>query len=318
MVSNEESDGFKFAVTLLAAFGTIVSAAYIYFQNNAVSIKYFGSFAALFSPILMLVSFLLLYVFIKGASMELQENPELKKITDRFAAFIYSVAFLMFLLLFPIIVVTVFLLIIGIERTSFMSTILYILGVIFSIIFGWPNIVYIREYIIESFKKFIQLNKMKEIEGLRTLFGCVIAVVILFMSVIFWLPFLSMTLDSPLLQGDVKINMDNTYYKNGTPIPVSIDVTGRNPGLLIYLYNASSEIDNITLIAADNSNIMKSGKNSTLVGNAFDSGKYYVFINTSDPNMTEGYYKLVYSRIDTGLGGYKYGKSFYLSNDSGR
>lgn len=300
--TNEESSGFKFAVTLLAAFGTIVYAAFIYFQKNAISVKYFDYFISLFSPIIMLVSFLLLYIFIKGASMELQD-AKLKRRAGKFAEFIYSVAFLSFFFIIFQIILKIISLIAGFEINSSISQVLSILNFIIVVIFFWPNIVHIREYFINL--RFIE-NPANLITAAANL---ITAAVILIMSSVILLLFYSATLDLPLLQGDVKVNMNSTYYKDGTPIPVSIDVTGRNPGLSIYLYNVSHKIDNIniTLNAAD------TVKSETLIGNAFDSGKYYVFINTSSPNMTKGYYKLAFSRINES-DGYKYGKSFYLLN----
>ena len=96
---------------------------------------------------------------------------------------------------------------------------------------------------------------------------------------------------------------------------VSIGVTGRNSESTIYLNNISenklNEIDKITL-GPEHKDENITGNNKVLVGNAYDFGKYYLFIDTNNPNMTVGYYELVYSRP---LDGYKYGKSF-LTNAS--
>lgn len=143
-MADEKSNGFEFAITLLVAFGSIGYAIIFYFQNYPVDIKYYGFSVALLSSMLGLVLFLLLYVFIKGASMEMQDPKYtvLKGKTDRFAASIYSVAFLMFLMLFPTIVITIILLIVGVKADSSYSLVMYFLGYIFSLYFGWPNIVY--------------------------------------------------------------------------------------------------------------------------------------------------------------------------------
>ncbi len=108
--------------------------------------------------------------------------------------------------------------------------------------------------------------------------------------------------------------MDNIYYKNSSPIPVSIEITGVNDELSIHLNKSYAkgliQIDNITL-GPNNKDEKISGNN--LIGNGFYSGKYYIFINTT--NMTEGYYELVFSRsIDK----YPYGKSFYLVNNGSK
>ena len=121
---------------------------------------------------------------------------------------------------------------------------------------------------------------------------------------------------SLFLQGDVKIDMENIYYKTGAPIPVTIHLTGPNTGLSINLYkknaeNNLSQIDKIMLGPGHRDENI-SGEHSILIGNKFDPGNYIIFINTSNLNMTVGYYELVYERFI----GDKHGKSFYLLNAS--
>ncbi len=143
----------------------------------------------------------------------------------------------------------------------------------------------------------------------NTLQNINLAFIMLATIFIFWFFLFLILLISPL-QGLVNIDMESIYYKNDAPIPVSIKMTGPNTGLLIKLYNESSEIDNITL-KPTHSNTVVPGTKSILFGNSFDSGKYNVFINTTNPNMTIGYYELVFSRL-----GHEYGKGFYLLNNS--
>lgn len=120
---------------------------------------------------------------------------------------------------------------------------------------------------------------------------------------------------SPLFQGRVEFKMDNIYYKNEYPqIPITIEITGQKTTSSIYLYNKNSsnylnQIDKLTFETNHRNNSKISGDNSILTGNVFASGKYHIFINTTNSNMTEGYYELVYIRSTDD---YEYGNSFYL------
>ena len=118
------------------------------------------------------------------------------------------------------------------------------------------------------------------------------------------------------MNGQVTIDVAGNNYKNGNPIIVSIGVTGRNSESIIYLNKISENklnpIDQITL-GPGHKDEKFYGNNKVLVGNAYDFGKYYLFIDTNNPNMTAGYYELVFSRQ---IDGYMYGKSFYLTNAS--
>lgn len=137
--------------------------------------------------------------------------------------------------------------------------------------------------------------------------------IMLIVFVIAW----SVTYTSMLnyMNGQVTIDIAGNNYKN-SPIIVSIGVTGRNSESIIYLNNISenklNQIDKITLGPGHKDENI-SGDNRVLVGNAYDFGKFYLFIDTNNPNMTVGYYELVYSRP---IDGFKYGKSFYLTNAS--
>ena len=115
------------------------------------------------------------------------------------------------------------------------------------------------------------------------------------------------------IQGRVTIDINNINHKNGEPIPVSIEVMGRNDNASIELFqlNSTNPIATFELGTEYNSSKNLNRENSILIGNAFYFGKYYLFINTTE--LGEGYYELVYTRrIDK----YKYGKSFYLLNAS--
>ena len=154
------------------------------------------------------------------------------------------------------------------------------------------------------------LQNSNSIDGLKRLFVILIIIGI----VILW--GFSYTGMLELFQGDTRIDMSNIYYKNGEPIPISIEILGQVPGLSIYLYNATSEISSITLKPKDELKKVEVG--DYIIGDAFALGKYYIFINTT--NMSEGYYRFAYSHSIDGrsIDRYKYGKSFYLLNQSGK
>lgn len=315
MYENEKIDGFKFAVTLLTALGTIIYALYAYFQNNAVDNNLYTSSLGLITILLISALLIIAYISVKGFSVEVKDNDQ-KENLEKLASNIYLITFLMGFIA-SIYIISFFLLTITGYRYNrnepifiFMTFIIFSLGYVgFSKFIvksqlELPRVVEFKESITKSqcfviIKEFI--TKMKSILIFALLF-------VLFFTL--WSA--SYTPILGLLQGDVIDNMDSIYYKNGEPIPVSIEVRGQNPDLSIYLYNVSSEIDNITLKPTHDSNKVEYGK--YLVGNAFDSGKYFVFINITNPNMTEGYYELIYSRSINGRSIDKHGKSFYLLN----
>ncbi len=102
--------------------------------------------------------------------------------------------------------------------------------------------------------------------------------------------------------------MGNNYEKNDT-IPVYIKKTGPNYDFQLKLYKEYSKdnltpIDNLPIKVSEiNLSKKVSGDHSILTGNVFEFGTYYFYINTTNPNMTAGYYKLRYN---------EYGRSFYL------
>lgn len=281
MRENEESGGFKFAIALLTAFGTIVFVSYNYFKNNAVSNNLYAIIVGVITALLTSSILLIAYIFVKGYSIEVQSPA--KKTWENFASYIYQIVL-----------------------WTGAITLLLIVGVYLVIIISsaWASVIIISFFmvflvILTRFKPFlIDLKKL------------VVSILILF-SLIIWL--YSYTPILSYMQGHVTIEMNNIYYKNGEPIPLSIEVTGRNDKTSIELYqlNLTHPIATLELETEHNSSKNLNRENSTLIGNAFFSGKYYVFINTTE--LREGYYELVYTRPRDG---YKYGKSFYLLNAS--
>lgn len=93
--------GLSFAVTLLAALGTILYMLYIYSQNTSIDPSVYWLVCSLFPVALTLMGGLLLYILIKGFSLEVTE-PNLKETLVIWASRLYLGVFLMciFLLIF--------------------------------------------------------------------------------------------------------------------------------------------------------------------------------------------------------------------------
>jgi len=84
MKDNENSDGFNLAITLLVAFGTIIYGAYLYFQTRAIDNNLYVSFVGLITVLLMTSFFLILYIIVKGYSME-AHDPEIRRKLENLA-----------------------------------------------------------------------------------------------------------------------------------------------------------------------------------------------------------------------------------------
>ncbi len=288
MSKSDETDGFQFAVTLLAALGTILYAAYNYFQNTPVDIKWYSFGSSIISVMLILV-FLILYIFIKGYSMEIEDKKQ-KESINKHARNIYLIILLMFIILLTFIIF-MFLLVTQKIKIDLISNIIMILIIsVFVYIYLW------RRPLLNniSWKKLI------------------FPPILLIIGSLFWSATFSPVLD--FMQGDITADMKSIYYTNNRLIPVSIQVTGPNIGLSINLIKEESEnnlskIDSIELRSEPNRDKIVSGK--YIIGNTLDYGKYFIFIKTSD--LTAGYYELVIVRPKYNVNSVK---SFYLLNNS--
>jgi hypothetical protein len=336
MNANKESDGFKFATMLLATLGTIVYASYTYFQSRAIDPNIYAFFVGLITALLTCSILLIIFVFLKGYSMEVENPKKLKP----YALYIYSITFEVGLMVFLAIMGAYWFIFYGYYYPYYLLYILLIFivyyllkiraslrekGLILVIVGGYwffyPYYLYISVIIliigiIDHFacsRKSAQDLKCIIVDSFKRVFP----LFIVFGIVILWTFLYAPMLD--LLQGDAKIDMNSVYYKNGEPIPVTIEITGRDPGLSIYLYNATSTSDIYNITLKTEHQLNETNVSKYLIGDAFASGKYYIFINTT--NMSEGYYRLAYSHSMNGrsIDEYKYGKSFYLlSNLSNR
>jgi hypothetical protein len=327
----DETGGFRFAVTLLAAFGTVSYAGYNYLQNTPVDPYWYWLVCRLTAVAGIFVLGLLLYTLIKGYSMEVQDSNQRVSWAKR-ASYIYLGVFSIFIMLLLYIFASFFLgYVIKTENSAIKILLSIIIAITAGSVFFLPLLRQSNNS--KSKEKEIELQIQKEgkffvpkaISGLhllrkkpkgRILNALLIAEVMLFCFLILLENLFPTVLYSPL-QGHVTVDMESVYYQNVSQIPVLIHVTGPNTGLSIYLVKESNNTlyqrDNITLIPEHNySNKTVSGEQSILIGNTLDYGKYNVFINTTD--LSSGYYELVCMR-------WRYEKTygvrgFYLLNSS--
>ena len=321
-----ETGGFRFAVTLLAAFGTLLYGGYTYLQTTPVDPYRYWFVCRLIAVAVILVLGLLLYILIKGYSMEVQDS----KYPGELAKYIYIGVFSIFIML--LIYIFAFSLLGYVIKTE-NSAITILLSIIISITVGSVFFLPLLRHSnnSKSKEKEIELQIQKEekffvpkaISGLhllrkkpkgRILNALLIAEVMFFCFLILLENLFPTVLYSPL-QGHVTVDMESIYYQNVSQIPVLIHVTGPNTNISIYLlqkesnHNLSS-MENITLIPKHPSYKTESGK--YLVGNTLDYGTYNVFINTTD--LSAGYYELSCMRQYYWK---TYGtKGFYLLNSS--
>ncbi len=122
---------------------------------------------------------------------------------------------------------------------------------------------------------------------------------------------------SSFMQGQVTIDMDQIFHKDNTAIPVTIQLTGPNTGFSVNLSKKSNgsgfiQIDSIPNLQPylNLTNVTPSDK-SIMYGNSLGSGKYNVFINTTD--LVEGYYELI---ATSNFYGKTEVRGFYLLNSS--
>lgn len=295
-----ETGGLSFAVTLLAALGSISYAGYNYLQKTPVDIYLYVFFCVLIPPALFLVIGLLLYVFFKGYSLEVSRSKQRKPLND-ISSFIYRIFLSIFAMLL-IFILYVFVLVLVLPKIESFTVfiILIFIGVVLSLLVYWL------------------LTKTSLVEA-KSRWNTYITpgATVLLLGLLFWSAIFPSVIDLTPLQGHVTVNMDSIYCKNDAPIPVLIRVTGPNTDLSIKLSQEESnhnlrEIDNITLRAERNADKIVYGKNSSLFGNTLDYGTYTVFISTT--NLSSGYYEL---RCERSKYEKTYGaRGFYLVNSS--
>ncbi len=78
----DRSDGFKFAVTLIVAFLTFSSGIYNYVENNPVNDLLYKLFKILFPLFSFTVLGLVIYIIVKGVSLEIDSFQDKRKLED--------------------------------------------------------------------------------------------------------------------------------------------------------------------------------------------------------------------------------------------
>jgi len=282
------NDGFKFAITLIAALLTFSYAMYNHLQNTFVDDTTGYLIAALlWSLAFMLELFLILYIIIKGYSMEVQ-NPKRQKYLKKLASCIYLISFSM-VLVFLVCGLCLFPLACYLKIKIIYA--MLVMGIIALCLF-----LYLRA-------RFFRDVCDKWMEGLFIVY--LIAILLAILSV----PSLIPTI------GHVTVDIGDVCYKNNVPIPVSIQVTGQERELNISIYGEGADH---TFVLVDYMELKQYNifyrnfsKEGYIVGNALGRGKFTVFINTT--NLTTGYYVLTCKhRGDGDL----CSKDFYLLNNS--
>ena len=154
------------------------------------------------------------------------------------------------------------------------------------------------------------LNKLRMFN--KDNFSTIIITSTLFLiSLFIWLLLYSSLIHHP--QGHITIDMESVYYKSDEQIPVLIQVTGPDTGLSVELFNTSKSTYLMPIASIDELKFypqQKIGPYKNLIGDSLSSGKYIVYINTS--NMPTGYYKLKFKRIRYNV---SEAKGFYLANN---
>lgn len=275
-----ERDGFKFAVTLLAFLFGIILWLYNYLQNNPVDSDLFMTISISIAVAVILVLGLLLYLLVKGYAMEVQDDKQ-REVLEKRASVIYLASLSTFAVSVPIATYLIVVNYLEVEEYRRYLGVIVCFSIILIglLIFYCPmgehrnlrNIPKILSSVITSMK--------------FALLGIFLVIIIIILMFIFFPPY-----------GQVTVEMDDIYYRNDALIPVLIEVTGKNTGLLITLHREESghnltKIDSVIIYPERDEIRVTTGENLSLSGNALNFGSYSVFINTT--SLSPGYYELV-------------------------
>ena len=308
--NNRDTKSLEFAITLLAAFGSIAYATYTYFQTNPVS-NLFYLLITVFSPALFILPMgLIVYVIIKGYLIECdyEDRKKLVKPLSDYYKHLYSMSILVLLFICLAILVQFFTfsaLLISVLFVLYINNSLLIIAISLIILIGIYIIFFKHDY-KKYLIKFI-INSKKLIINLYMQNKNVLTI-----GLIFW--FVLWPSATHALQGQITVDMESVYYKSDKQIPVSIQVTGPDTGFSVELSNTTESVNlnSIALIKKlEPYPNKKIDSDNSLIGYPLSSGKYIVFINTT--NLSTGYYKLEFTRTKNKLSD---AKGFYLSDDS--
>ena len=288
-------DGFKFAITLIFAFASIIYMLYNYLQttfinNTFIYLFIILSIATLFTSLV----FLIFYVYFRGFSFELNDDDNNKKRLDKLASFLYLTFFPMVLLLSVLsIIISFFAYIVNIIEFGFFGLYLGLMLVPLLLIISLG----IDKYLIDEVYSISETTDR---------------IIVLLIGYFIWIFILILAIIYPI--SNVMVDMDNNiYYLNETIIPIFIQITGSSTDLSINLYkgeirNNLTQIDSIEYLNLNHNtdNIIYS-KHLAISGNSLGNGRFNFYIKTN--NLTSGYYELECANIKNNK---IYINSFYL------
>lgn len=210
MRREEPNRSFKFALTILTAIGTIIYTSYYYFQTSTLHDSVFHQVMAFITTLFIFSFFLITYVLIVGFSTMVEGY----KIIQIKLPIINKLAFSLYFIVFSIWI------------ALSIPYILVILAIPFA---NLSAILFIILFLL--LLKRISFSKSNSNIAYFIMIVCILFLAGFYFS---YVPI------SVLFQGRVEINMDNEYYKDSTPIPVSIEITGRRTESTITLYKKNS------------------------------------------------------------------------------
>lgn len=273
----KKPDGFKFAVTLIFAFASIIYMLYNYLQTTFCGYIYYHFIVLLITTLLTSLVCLICSVYLRGFSFELDDENNKKRI-DKLASFFY-------LTFFPFLLIMV---VISIFFFSFMG-IMNLIKVDYTGLYFGLNVVSLAMII-----SFIINNYFTEnVDSISKSFDKIIVLLIVYFI---WIFISFFGIFFPI--SNVMVDMDNNiYYLNETIIPIFIQVTGSSTDLSINFYKVEIR-NNLTQISSiecfklnhNTDNIYIYNKHLAISGSSLGNGKFNLFILTN--NLTSGYYEL--------------------------
>lgn len=261
-LKNEDSSGFKFALTIIISAATIFITLISYLQNNPLPIEIALIVFSTISLSLILILIFLLYVFLKGLSFE--ASSESKDIITKMASLIYVFNYYFIIIYLPLVIACLIFIILKSENI-FIFAIIFLLGLL----------------IIWYFNSIISPIKLPRF----------LIIVLFFVCFFFWVFSTGITTVLFQYSNPTEIDVKDIYYYDDI-IPINLKIKdGINDNISISLMqegadNSLQEIDSFRILFSyDNT---YHGKR--MFGNSNFYGEYRVYISTN--NMTTGYYEL--------------------------
>ena len=268
---DEYSDGFKFALTIIASAATILIVLISYLKKNPQPWEFaIVLFSVMVLCIILILSFLL-YIFLKGLSFEApsQSKDSITKIASK----LYTVIYYCLTISFPLIV---YLSLFAVLEDYFLKNTYIFIGFT-AIIF-----VVVGYYI-------------KKISPVK--FPWWVPYIILGLSIVIWLVLTSFAMALFAYDNPIDVDAKEIYYYDDI-ISINLKINdGINNNISIFLMQESSnntlqEIDKLYILYLEENN--KTFHGYRMLGTSNHYGKFTVYINTE--NLTTGYYELIVSK----------------------